>query len=69
MNKVLYALFNIVIPTLISYSVFYVLFIIFKQIPKVGLLISKLGFIPFLILTAYIGYSIYKQDYKLIKQD
>lgn len=69
MNKVLYALFNIVIPTLISYSVFYVLFITFKQIPKVGLLISKLGFIPFLILTAYIGYSIYKQDYKLIKQD
>ncbi|QAT62839.1 hypothetical protein EQM13_15315 [Acidilutibacter cellobiosedens] len=67
MNKKVFILSN-VSPVIAGYGVFYILLAIIKQVPVVGQEVSKLWFIPFLILTAYIAYST-RKEYKLSKQN
>jgi hypothetical protein len=65
MKKVL--LMNI-FPVGVGYSVFTILLAIFSKIPKYGQQILNIWYIPFMIVTIYMCYTIFK-DFRTIKQN
>lgn len=65
MKKVL--LFNI-FPISVGYSVFAILLAIFSKIPGYGQKILNIWYIPFMIVTIYMCYTIFK-DFRTIKQN
>lgn len=56
-----------IFPIFVGYSVFAILLSIFSKVPNYGQQIVNIWYIPFIILTGYISYTILK-DYRLIKQ-
>jgi len=57
-----------IFPIFVGYSVFAVLLSIFSKIPKYGQQILNIWYIPFMIVTIYMCYTIFK-DFRTIKQN
>ncbi|MDR7855008.1 hypothetical protein [Tissierella sp.] len=66
MKKVINVVFNVVIPIIVGYAIFGILLSIFRDIPTIGHSVTNLWYVPFSILTLYMGYTSVK-DYRLAK--
>lgn len=60
MKTALNIIFNIVIPVVVGYAVFGVLLSLFVKIPEIGLIVANVWYLPFTILTIYMGYEVLK---------
>lgn len=57
-----------IFPIFVGYSVFAILLSIFSKVPNYGQQILNIWYIPFMIVTIYMCYTIFK-DFRTIKQN